>query len=105
MVSAVDPIAPMFLYFTIPVVLLLFALSDDGVLIGKIFIVLFALSHLVAYLSFKDAQKNSTMMHDSTPFNQNVFIKCSNAMFKAVNSETKNLMIEQKINFDRCLKQ
>ncbi len=95
----------MFLYFTLPVVLLLFVLSDSGVLIGKIFIILFALSHLIAYLSFKDAQKNSTLIQSSKPFNHNRFMKCSEAMFNGVTHEQKKLSVEQKIKFDHCLNQ
>ena len=103
--SWVDPIAPLFLYFTIPIILWVFVASDKGGLIGKIFLILLVFSHVIVYLSFSEAQKNSTLTQSSKPFNHDRFMKCSEAMFNGGTDEQKKLSIEQKIKFDHCLNQ
>ena len=100
--SFIDPVGPMFLYFTIPFVFVSFLFSHHGRLIVKIFCALFVLSHCLAFWTVNQIQDQSSQIE---PVKAGIFIQCSNAMFEGVIDKQIQLTPQQKSDFSVCVNQ
>lgn len=102
--SLVDPVGPLYAYFTIPFVLFSLAFSNQGWLITKLFAAVFVLSHCVAFWTIRNIEGKQSDIEYSQRFNEDAFIKCSDTMFKGMKDNQKQLSLQQQSNFDSCLK-
>jgi len=103
--SLVDPVAPMIFLFAVPFVLLSLALAHKGWLIFKLYGALFVLSLSVAYWTVHDIEGKATLIDSSEPFKEDVFIKCSEAMFENMQDVNRELTLQQHTDFKECMKQ
>jgi hypothetical protein len=103
--SFVDPVGPMFSIFAIPFVLLSLVLGYKGWLILKLYGTLFVLSWCVAYWTAHNIEGKAAEVKSLKPFNEDIFIKCSNTMFKNMKENQNQLTLQQQADFDKCMNQ